>query len=55
MTGFLWLTHIAAFVGGGAIVWFYKTIIQADVTKLNQTVAAAKSTANTVAGDIKKL
>jgi len=55
MTGFLWFTHIVAFIGGGVVYKVYQKYIQADVTKLNQTVAAAKSTANTVAGDIKKL
>jgi hypothetical protein len=46
MTEFLWLTvtHGAAFIGGGALVWVYKSYIQADVTKLN-----------TIAKDVKKI
>ena len=55
MTIFLLATHAAAFVAGGAVVWVYKTKIQADVTVVNQTVAAAKTTAATVVSDIKKV
>ena len=62
MSIFLIATHLGAFVGGGAVVWFYKSYIQAGVVTLNQDVktvkaatATAANTASTVVNDIKKV
>ena len=53
-TGF-WLGFAIGFLGGGALVWFYKAKIQADVTTVNAAVVQAKSIASTVVTDIKKV
>lgn len=49
---FVFLAGIAL---GGFVVWKYKSNIQTDVTKVNQTVNTVKAAATTVATDIKKV
>ena len=54
-SGGFWLGFILGFGGGGALIWFYKSKVQAGVVVTNQIVAQTKAAASTVVSDIKKI